>query len=277
MPDTILAISLSSIAAAVVFWRGLLTPAAALLAALFGAVILRCAGWPMAVSVAGAFLLTSFLSLRRDRIEGAPGNAVNARRDALQIFANGFLVALLAALQATGTGEPTAFDAAMLGCIGAVAGDTWATELARFSPHKPRLITTLRQVEAGTPGAVSVAGLLLSAAAGTVTSLLFLVAALITEQAMGAPLQSAALVLAATIGALAGSAFDSLLGATCQAQFADQQGKVTDRPMTASGRSNRYLKGRRWLGNDFVNFGNSVAGATVAYGVWVLASPAAGA
>ena len=83
---------------------------------------------------------------------------------------------------------------------------------------------------------------------------------------------AAALLGAATVGGLAGSLCDSLLGATAQAIYwCDTCRKETERQVHHCGTETRLVRGWRWLGNDLVNFVASAVGALVAAGVgWVL-------
>ena len=79
--------------------------------------------------------------------------------------------------------------------------------------------------------------------------------------------------LAATGGGVAGSAFDSLLGATVQAIYwCDTCAKETERQVHRCGARTRQVRGWRWLGNDLVNFFASAVGALVAVGIgwWLL-------
>jgi len=86
-----------------------------------------------------------------------------------------------------------------------------------------------------------------------------------TADAWGA----AYLLLAAALGGMAGSLFDSLLGATVQAIYYSQsRGKETEKRHEADGSQNRQVRGWRWLGNDWVNLFSSLVGALVAAASW---------
>jgi uncharacterized membrane protein len=81
------------------------------------------------------------------------------------------------------------------------------------------------------------------------------------------------LIIAAAIGGLVGSLFDSFLGATVQAMyFSDTRNKETEKAIEHDGTPNRLIRGRRWLNNDWVNFISSVIGATLTAAIVLLTS-----
>ncbi len=70
-------------------------------------------------------------------------------------------------------------------------------------------------------------------------------------------------------GGLAGSLFDSLLGATVQAiYYSSSRQKETEKKIDPDGTPNTLVRGWRWLDNDLVNFLSSLVGAAVAALVW---------
>jgi len=154
---------------------------------------------------------------------------------------------------------------ACAGAMAAVNADTWATELGVLSPHPPRSITTGRRVEVGTSGGVTWLGTAASLGGALTIGLVAGLELLILRQGWASV---ATLLLAATVGGAAGSAFDSLLGATVQAIYwCDTCGKETERRVHLCGAETRLLRGGRWLGNDLVNFAASAVGALVAAGI----------
>ena len=92
-------------------------------------------------------------------------------RDAGQVFGNGGLATLFAALHAV-------YPESILPWVGfaaslaAVNADTWATELGVLNPTPPRMITDLRKrVEKGTSGGISLFGTLASLLGSAVIAL----------------------------------------------------------------------------------------------------------
>jgi uncharacterized membrane protein len=133
-----------------------------------------------------------------------------------------------------------------------------------LNPSAPRLLTNLRkQVEKGTSGGVSVWG----------TGAAFLGSALIATLAVlfppyeGGSLSEWLLIMFAGV---AGSLFDSLLGATVQAiYYCPSCQKETERsPLHTCGTQTGQVRGWTWLDNDWVNFACGLMGAVVAIAAW---------
>ena len=71
--------------------------------------------------------------------------------------------------------------------------------------------------------------------------------------------------LLAVAGGLAGSLFDSLLGATVQGiYYCEHCAKETENAIHRCGHTTRLVRGWRWLNNDLVNFSASLLGGLVA-------------
>ncbi len=140
-----------------------------------------------------------------------------ARRNERQVLANGGIAALAAL-----TGNWTSFA----GALAAANADTWATEIGRFSPTSPRLITNGALVPTGTDGGMTLLGTAGGiAGAGFLAGMSFLLG------------QRHALAIA--VAGILGMLVDSLLGATVQ-------GKA------------------RWMDNDAVNLAATLTGAACA-------------
>ena len=181
------------------------------------------------------------------------------RRDAAQVIANGGVAVICIAWIAIDW-LGTAPIAAFLGAIATANADTWATELGtllgpRFK-QKPIVLATLYDGEPGQSGAVSVPG--------TIAALLGALLIGVT-----APLWGNArfpnTIFSVTVGGLAGSLFDSLLGGSLQVQYRDQvTGELTERTHASNGAENPIDRGLPWMTNDVVNFLSTAVGAAIA-------------
>lgn len=181
-------------------------------------------------------------------------------------LANGGLGAILAILYSLRP-NPLLFIA-FVGAMAAVNADTWSTDIGILSPSPPRLITSGRRVPPGTSGAISLLGTIAALLGALLIGLLALAQMGTTPQIGERCLRLASL---AALGRLAGSLFDSLLGATVQGiYYCEAWGKETESPLHRCGRKARQLRGWRWLDNDVVNFLCSVAGSLVAAVGWAL-------
>ena len=115
-----------------------------------------------------------------------------------------------------------------LAALAEAAADTVSSEIGQVLGGRPRMITTMRAVEPGKDGAVSIAGTL----AGLVA------AAIVAGAGSWALRGDWTLFKLSCAGAVFGLVFDSLLGAT--------------------------LEKRGWLNNDAVNFLSTASAAGIA-------------
>ena len=149
-------------------------------------------------------------------------------RDTLQVLANLGTAAGCAVLYATFWPDRR-LPIAMAAALAEAAADTVSSEIGQALGARPRLITTWRQVAAGTDGAITLAGTLAGAAAAIAVALVFVLAHILTVRS---------LAICAGAG-VAGMLFDSLLGAT--------------------------FERRRVLGNNAVNFASTIIAAVLAF------------
>jgi uncharacterized protein (TIGR00297 family) len=238
-----------------------LSRSGAVAATIVGTIIFGIGGWQWAVLLLTFFITSSGLSrlFKKRKVDLNEKFSKGHERDAGQVFGNGGLATFFAALHAF-------YPESILPWIGfaaslaAVNADTWATELGVLNPTPPRLITNLtKRVEKGTSGGVSLFGTLASLLGSAVIALpaIFLSpsSALSTNY-----------LLLITLAGLAGSFFDSLLGATVQAMyFCPTDQKETEKhPLHTCGTETIHIRGWKWLDNDWVNF------ACGAFGVMIL-------
>ena len=239
-----------------------LSTSGAIAATVVGTITFGTGGWQWAVLLLTFFITSSGLSrLFKKRKAGldekfSKGN----QRDAGQVFGNGGLATFFAALHAF-------YPESILPWIGfaaslaAVNADTWATELGVLNPAPPRMITDLsKRVEKGTSGGISFLGTLASLSGSAIIAL---PAVLLSPSNT----LSANYFLLITLAGLAGSLFDSLLGATVQAMYfcpADQ--KETEKyPFHSCGTETVHIRGWKWLNNDWVNFACGAFASLIAW------------
>ena len=228
---------LAGAALALLVWR---VRAATAAGAFTGGLLMACfclttPGWPSSAWPLLAMLVLTLSATRVSRAHAvARGGAKPTREDkhgrsAAQVAAN-LGVAALAGLLINVHGRAVALTV-LLAALCEAAADTVSSELGQVLGGTPRLITTLRQVPAGTDGGISLAGTALGAAAAVIV-------AGVGVAAMGLP--ASAFALAAGAG-VAGLLIDSLIGAT--------------------------LEQAGWLNNDAVNFLSTLAAASLALGL----------
>jgi uncharacterized protein (TIGR00297 family) len=228
-----------------------LNKSGALAATLVGTVIFGLGGLEWAILLLTFFITSSGLSraFKKRKADLNEKFSKGHERDAGQVFGNGGLATLFAALHAF-------YPESILPWVGfaaslaAVNADTWATELGVLNPTPPRLITNpTRRVEKGTSGGISFFGTLASLAGSAIIALpAVLLSPTVTL--------SAASFWLLTAAGLAGSLFDSFLGATVQAMyFCPADRKETEKhPFHTCGTQTVHTRGWKWLDNDWVNF-----------------------
>ena len=196
---------------------------------ILGTLILLFAGWQAWVLLLATFaaaVISSRMGLRRKLLLGIAEER-GGRRGAGNAIANTGVAAVAALVAAlTYAREPALL--AFVAALAAGGSDTVASEIGKAWGKATYLITTLRGVPAGTPGAMSLEGTLAGLAAAALLATAGAALGLIAWTAIGI----------IVVGATAGSLLESVLGAT--------------------------LEPRRILNNDLLNFVNTLVAAIVA-------------
>lgn len=230
----------------------------AVAAAFTGTIIFGVGGLNWSILLLTFFITSSALSRtfknRKSKLEEKFSKG--HERDAGQVFGNGGIATLFAALHFFYPNEPWVW-VGFTASLAAVNADTWATELGVLNPKPPRMITNLaKQVEKGTSGGISLVGTL-AALAGS--ALIAFLASFLTG--------NWSLFLLVTVSGLAGSLFDSLLGGTLQAMYycPTDQKETEKHPLHTCGTETVHIRGWKWLDNDLVNFLCGVFGVVISF------------
>ncbi len=228
-----------------------------------GATIFGMGGWSWGLSLIYFFVSSTLFSHYREREKArtaADKFSKGSERDIGQVAANGGLATLLAlAYGLTGSSSHgRLFRAAFTGALATATADTWATELGVLSKQDPRLITSGKRVSPGTSGGITLLGTATSALGAFSLGMVF-------WSLQRFPKSLVSLPFVALLSGLAGSFFDSLLGATIQAMYyCPVCEKETERRVHSCGAKTTPLRGVPWMDNDVVNFAATVFGGMVA-------------
>ena len=226
-----------------------------------GTITVGFGGWSWGLSLIFFFVSSSLLSHFRERDKAVVARdkfSKGSQRDILQVAANGGIATLLALLYGLSPSSTVRrlCEAGYIGAFATATADTWATELGTLSRQPPRLITTGKRTTPGTSGGITLLGTGVAAIGAIALGLFY---ALLQKQ------RYIVLSLIGLISGLAGSLFDSFLGATVQAMYyCPLCKKETERHIHNCGTSTLPLRGISWMNNDMVNFLATAFGAVIA-------------
>lgn len=229
---------------------------------MLGTIVFGLGGWAFSLPILAFFVLSSLLSKFRARRKDAALEKFQkgSRRDFGQVLANGGVAGVLVVLWYLQP-EPLWYFL-YLGAVAAVTADTWATEIGVLSSKPPRLITSWQEVSTGTSGAISILGLM-GAALGAMC--IAMIGWAVQGHAAAYPFGQTGIMLIALGGVLA-HLFDSLLGATVQAQQRCAVcNKVSEKKGECCGMTRQPHSGWHWVDNDIVNAVCGVCGVLVVF------------
>lgn len=267
MQRLVIGLVLSGAIGLLAYWRQSLTASGVVGAVLVGTSIFAFGGPAFGLLLITFFVLSSLLSrFRRGEKEKLALDKFDKtdQRDIGQALANGGMAMLLAIFYFFAPNE--IILAAFVCSLATVNADTWATEIGVLSKSVPRSILNLRPVERGASGGITLLGTLATATGAAVIGAAA-VGLLALEAAVGGRTAGDLgfwLILIAAIGGVAGSLFDSLLGATVQVMYySEALGGETEQAMALDGTQNRVVRGLAWMTNDWVNFISAAFGAGI--------------
>jgi uncharacterized protein (TIGR00297 family) len=215
-----------------------------------GTVIFGLGGLAFTIPLLFFFISSSVFSIIHTpgKIKSLADAEKSSRRDIGQVMANGGIGAFLT-LAYFFTGNIIWYFP-YLASLCEAAADTWATELGTLYPDSPISIVSLKRVDPGQSGGISIIGTL-SAISGTMMTMLVASAAgfLIPELMM---FEMTTWLITASCG-LAGAILDSVLGASLQAQYRCQACHHWTERHRHCDQSAVLVRGVRFINNDFVN------------------------
>ncbi|WP_299087917.1 DUF92 domain-containing protein [uncultured Metabacillus sp.] len=178
------------------------------------------------------------------------------RRDIIQVLANGGVPALLGLMQFSE--QFSSEQTILLGFCSSIAAanaDTWASEIGTLSKQEPRLLLTLKKVERGTSGAVSLLGT--SAAVGGAAFI-----SVVAWIMFSLPLFFTLLII---VFGFLGNLLDTLLGQTFQLKYkCIVCEKVTEKQNHCETLGIKQTK-FSFLNNDAVNFLSIILSTLMAF------------
>ncbi len=261
MNELLLSLLLSSALAGLALWKKALTAGGLLLAWVFAVVITFCGGFPAFAVLAAVFVCTILAGKLSGSIGAEVGQALHAkcgRRDAAQIVCNVLVGALMLLLKMLTRRD--VFLWAYGGAMAASLADSMASELGVLCKRPPRDILTLRPVQKGISGGVTLPGLGASLLGALIIGALCLL------------LRGAAPTIAPDVAAAGffAALCDSVLGSLLQAKYrCPVCGALTEKPQHC-GAAGVVERGFPAVTNDAVNFTNNVVGALAAAGLFLL-------
>ncbi len=245
------------------YWKRQLTVSGLLAAVIMGLVTIMTGGYA-SLSLYLFFLLSAavigHLSKRISGLEKI--HKKGGRRDWVQVMANGgpALVAMLIFFFTDNNLGLAVFCA----CLGEACGDTWASEIGVLSKKDPVSILTFTRVPRGLSGGISALG----TGAAFLSCLFYGLFALSCYPVLNI-LDASIVTVCAFIGVLA----DSILGATLQAHYYnEEEDLVTEHSKDREGKELKLVRGLPFMDNDMVNLSSNIIVFLLSWGLLSLLS-----
>ena len=252
---------LPTLLALLALYAGALTRGGLILAWVLAVLIRFCGGLAGFAVLAAVFLFTVLAG----KLSGAVGaeigkqlHAKSGQRDGVQIICNVLTGAVMLLLRALT--HKDCFTWGFAGAMAASLADSMASELGVLSARKPRDICTLRPVEPGISGGVTLLGLACS----------LLGAALIAVPASFGFGARGAMIADVTAAGFFAALCDSILGSRLQIKYrCSVCGRLVEKAAHC-GAPTVPVQGVPRITNDTVNFLNNLLGALAAIALYCL-------
>lgn len=165
------------------------------------------------------------------------------QRDHIQVLANGGIPAFISILAILFPAD--IWLSIFIVCLASANADTWASEIGSLSKSKPFFITTLKRVEAGTSGAITILG----TTAAMVGSGLIVASGLLLWSQL-----SVRLFFIMTLLGFIGNVIDTLLGAFFQVKYYCEVCQFETEKTYHCHQKTVKSRGISLMNNDAVNF-----------------------
>ena len=229
----------------------LLTTSGIIATFILALVIYTFGTWQWTLPIVTFFILSSLLSkIRKKNKEVEKYFEKSEQRDHLQVLANGGLAGVLVLLNYFYPSELLYIIYVSL--VASVCADTWSTEIGTIFKTKTVDILSLKEINQGISGGISVPGIFASIAGA------FVIAA--TSLPWTESNYQINIIIIITLAGFFGSIIDSIVGSSLQVKYKCVVcGIVTERKSHCKSET-VYLKGNKWINNDAVNFGAGISG-----------------
>ncbi len=254
MQNILLGIFFAAIIVLISYRVKFLTLSGSIATFILAGVIFSLGGIKWSVPILTFFILSSILSkLRKKKNEEVELYFEKSGvRDYMQVIANGGAGGILVILYTLNPNE--LYYLIYLASLSAVCADTWATEIGTWKKTATYNILNLKPTEQGVSGGISLIGS---------TGAVFGAGAIALSGIAWNTVSTVEFFVLIIVSGVFGSFFDSLLGATIQAQnLCTVCSKITEKKIHCGSEANHH-RGKKWINNDMVNLFSGIAGGIV--------------
>ncbi|MBC7087977.1 MAG: DUF92 domain-containing protein [Tissierellales bacterium] len=249
--DILIGIILSLIIVYPAFKKNSLSISGAISAIILGTVIYSFGSIYHFLILITFFISSSLLTKYKENVKSKYEiiNQKSGKRDFTQVLANGAMGFIFVILEYI-YNSPVFFLAFCVS-FAISTSDTWASEIGILSKKNPIKIITLKPVPKGLSGGVSPVGLFASFLGAGLISILAFIFSFVLYKDLN---QSIYFMFISLILGFLGSIIDSILGATLQAQYFDEETQSLTEKKINSNKNARKVRGIGIIDNNMVNF-----------------------